>query len=157
MLLRYPVVKRNTRWDTENSASGRVATSPELTCHIIIHVYEILSFNFVYNTYLFHLLFNEKVRIFFECCLLIILWLKSREKYKVNILVGDLAIWWPTPYKSVHISLTIDGHSGSFQRTDSFVLVHSIEQALSAPKRLFRLPNTFFEVVPHILFIAFII
>ena len=37
------------------------------------------------------------------------------------------------------------------------VLVHSIEPALPAPKRLFRLSNIFFEVVPHILFIAFII
>ena len=37
---------------------------------------------------------------------------------------------------------TSDGHSGFFQRIESFVLVHT---------------NIFFEVVPHILFIAFII
>ena len=25
----------------------------------------------------------------------------------MNVLVGDLAEWWPTPYVSVHISFTI--------------------------------------------------
>ena len=51
----------------------------------------------------------------------------------------------------LHLSLSIsDGNSGSFQIIESFVLVHSKEPALSALKY-------FFEVVPHILFIVFII
>ena len=39
-----------------------------------------------------------------------------------------------------------DGHSGSFQRIESFVLVHSKEPVLPAPKWLFRLSKTFIEV-----------